>query len=83
MKDALGNEIILNEYYGYSNNRNGHTSVRVGRVVKLNEKSVTIKVEIAKAAVYNNEVEDDKFLSRDTISVKSNMIFPIHKDYLS
>lgn len=75
MTDALGHDIVLNTYYGYSRNQNGFTHIRVGKVTKLNEKSVTMDVEIHKTALYDNPLEEDKCSNK--ISIKSNMLFPV------
>jgi hypothetical protein len=76
MKDALGNPIVISQRYGYSRNENGFTYVRVGKVTKINEKSVTMEVEISKRALYNGELEEEK-LTNSKISIKSNMLFPV------
>lgn len=75
MKDALGNDIVLGNRYGYSRNQNGFTYVRLGTIIKINAKSVLMKVEVSKRALYSNDLEPESCAEK--ISIKSNMLFPI------
>jgi len=78
MKDALGNEIVYNNCYGYSRNQNGITYVRVGKVVNETPKGyVTMEVETSKRALYNDELKED-VLQNKRITIKSNMLFPVN-----
>ena len=88
MTDALGQEIVIGNIYGYSQRQNGIVKVRVGRAIKLNERvkgkqsSVTLSVIHTGKAVYDNDIESDVIepyasSKRDTISVTSNSIFPL------
>ena len=77
--DALGMPVVIGKMYGYSRSSNGTTYVRIGRLKKINDKSVTIEVLQSSSALYNNELK--KFKSESsTISVKSIGIFPIFND---
>ena len=42
-KDALGNQIITGNFYGYSHSSNGHTKVTIGKADKISNGKVTIK----------------------------------------
>jgi hypothetical protein len=78
MKDALSNEIILGEHYGYSKNSNGVTQIKVGKAKKFNKKTVTLEVVYEKTALYSEDPKEPTFpRERDTISVKGNLIFPV------
>jgi hypothetical protein len=77
MKDALGIEIQIGQRYGYSRNENGFTYVRIGIISKINEKTVTMNVEITKKALYSDDLEIDPTSSRK-ISIKGNMLFPVN-----
>ena len=77
-KDALGNPIIIGNTYGYSQNQNGVTYVRIGKAIKETNQKITLKVEESKTGIYNNELKNNP-LQKDHISVKSNMLFPINK----
>jgi hypothetical protein len=76
MTDALNKEIIIGQTYGYSQNNNGITNIRIGVAEKYNEGKVTLLVTESKTAVYNSTPRNwDK--TGHKISVKSNMLFPI------
>ena len=77
MKDALGIEIQIGQRYGYSRNENGFTYVRIGTISKLNEKTVTMDVEVTKRALYSADLEIDLLASKK-ISIKGNMLFPVN-----
>lgn len=76
MKDATGKPIKIGKRYGYARNENGFTYVRIGKVKKLNEKTVTLEVESSQRALYDHELEDEK-MKNTRISVKSIMLFPV------
>lgn len=77
MKDALNNEIIIGNRYGYSRNQNGFTYIRVGIIINETPKGlVTMLVETSKTALYQNDLEDEKNPSKK-ITIKSNMLFPV------
>lgn len=78
-KDALGNEIVFGEKYGYSSNHGVMTSVKIGIAIKFTPKGLlTMTVEINKKAAYNEELT----LSHDhkMISVKPACLFPIDRE---
>jgi len=78
MKDALNNEIIFGNKYGYSRNQNGFTYVRLGLVTNSTPKGmVTMEVYSSKYALYNDELTEDVFLIQRKITIKPNMLFPI------
>jgi hypothetical protein len=78
MKDALGIEIQIGQRYGYSRNENGFTYVRIGTISKINEKTVTMNVEITKKALYSDDLEIDP-ISNKKISIKGSMLFPVNE----
>lgn len=78
MKDALGIEIEIGKRYGYSRNENGVTYVRIGTISKINEKTVTMDVEVTKRALYSADLEID-LTSSKKISIKGNMLFPVNE----
>jgi hypothetical protein len=77
MTDALGNPIVIGNKYGYSRNQNGFTTVRIGIIVKINEKSVSMQVTEAKISFYDNKLKDEKLPSKK-ISMRSDSLFPIN-----
>lgn len=82
MKDALGNPVILGKFYGYSQNSNGHTNIKIGKAVKFNEKSVTLEVIAAKSAIYSDDPTDEK-ITRKKVSPKANMLFPVDETQIN
>jgi hypothetical protein len=81
MKDALGNDLIIGQTYGYSRNHNGLTTVKVGKLVKITAKQVSLEVEQSKGALYNRDVKDQEFTNK-TISVHANGLFPVYTELL-
>ena len=77
MKDALGIGIQIGQRYGYSRNENGITYVLIGTISKINEKTVTMDVEITKRALYSADLETESTSSKK-ISIKGNMLFPVN-----
>jgi hypothetical protein len=78
MKDALGNELVIGRTYGYSRSDNGVTTVKIGKLVKINERMVSLGVSEAKTAIYSDELTADRFSTKKTVSVKANGLFPIN-----
>ena len=77
MKDALGNYLVIGQTYGYSRSDNGITTVKIGKLVKINEKMVSLEVEESKRARYTNDLEKRDCTSK-IISVKANGLFPVY-----
>lgn len=78
MKDALNNEIIFGNRYGYSRNQNGFTYVRLGKVINSTPKGmVTMLVDSSKVALYNADLKEEENCTQLKISIKPNMLFPI------
>lgn len=77
MKDALRGEIKLGTYYGYSQHSSGITNIKIGKAVKLNDKTVTLKVVIHNTALYENDPEPKIVYDSDKVSVKANTLFPV------
>ena len=76
MKDALGNEIIIGNTYGYSNRSNGIVKVRIGEAIILNALTVTLVNCKKGKAVYASSVEEDGYCGR--IHIISNTLFPLN-----
>lgn len=77
MKDALGNEIVLGEKYGYARQDNGFNIVVIGTAIKFGEKgSLTLQVTERKRSVYLAELESVE-IGSPKVSVKPMQVFPI------
>jgi hypothetical protein len=81
MKDALGNELVIGQTYGYSRSDNGITTVKIGKLIKITEKQVSLEVLESKTALYSDTLKDTS-LGRN-ISVKANGLFPVYTELLS
>lgn len=76
MNDALGNPIEIGKKYGYSRNESGFSFVRIGKITKINEKTVTMLVEISKRSLYSLPFENMP-LDKKSIAIRSDMLFPV------
>ena len=76
MKDALGNEIVIGNVYGYSCRSNGIATVIVGTAIKICARNVTLRVTGRGRALYSGDVKKDP-IEKPTASVVSNSLFPI------
>lgn len=76
--DALGNPIVIGNKYGYSNNQNGITTVRLGIALKETPSGLlSLEVYSSKTALYNDPVREVT-QSSSKVAIKANMVFPIH-----
>lgn len=80
--DALGNPLIIGQTYGYSRVDNGITTVKIGRLVKINEQLITLEVEESKRGIYSDNLETRK-IKKNTVSVKANGLFPVYTELLT
>lgn len=77
MKDALGNEIVLGEKYGYARQDNGFNNVVIGIATKFCEGgSLTLQVIERKRSLYYDELESIE-IGSPKVSVKPMQLFPI------
>jgi|TARA_R110000822_G_scaffold82467_3_gene195101 hypothetical protein len=73
--DALNNEIVIGNYYGYSTARNGRNTIHVGTAIRVTPRGmITIKVEYTKTGVYADVTVSE---SPKTISCKPVLVFPV------
>jgi hypothetical protein len=78
MKDALGNDIIIGNAYGYSRNKSGLNIVKLGTVVKFNKTGyASLKINKEFTSVYNEQPELVPFSYNQKVNVKPFMLFPI------
>jgi len=76
MKDALGNEVIIGNKYGYSTN----DTVFVGRAMKFTTSRVTLETIFRKHYLYGKEIDRTYGRIADTVSVSSYLLFPVVED---
>jgi hypothetical protein len=80
-KDALGNDVIVGQVYGYSVDNNGNTSTTIGKAVKLTESGkYTLEVISTKSALWMDEAEPNKWRTAKKVSVKPAKLFPVNPD---
>ena len=74
--DALGNEIIIGDYYGYSKASNGINTIHFGKAVRVTPKGlVSLKVEYSKWGAYDKA--EFRTPPEKLVSVKPILIFPV------
>lgn len=77
MKDALGNEIIFGNTYGYARQDAGFNVVIIGIAIKFNEKGTcTLEVIERKQSLYCNDLKPQE-INAAKVSVKPMLLFPI------
>lgn len=78
MKDALGNEIIIGNAYGFARCDNGVNTIKLGVAEKKTETGFcSIKIDKAFTSVYNNQPERNNAQHYEKVKVKPFMLFPI------
>lgn len=81
-KDALGNEIIIGDYYGYSVDSNGVTTTTVGEALKFTPSGkLSIGVLFSRRGLWMDEAEDHIHDAK-SVSVKPSKLFPISQDVI-
>lgn len=78
MTDALGDDIVIGNVYGYSQMSNGHIAIIVGVADGLTEKKVRINKSYTRSGIYG-EAGDWKKKNRAT-SVYAVTMFPVTND---
>lgn len=74
MVDALGNEMILGEYYGYSNRANGIVTINIGKAIKFNKKAVTLEIVKRATSIYGDKPTRSKTETKK-MAFSSNSLF--------
>jgi len=76
--DALGNEIVMGQLYGYSTSSSERARTVVGRAVKFTPKnSLTLAVEKVGNFLYGQPYEKTWGDDADTVSIRAHMVFPV------
>lgn len=74
--DAMGNEIIIGNRYGYGRNVNGFTYINAGKAIKAGGVKVTLELDYAKKCLYEDSFTDN-LNQAGKVSVRSFILFPI------
>lgn len=78
MKDALGNEIIIGNAYGFARCDNGINTIKLGVVSGSTPSGLaSLKVNNAFSSAYNNQPVLSDNLINKSVYIKSFMLFPI------
>lgn len=78
MKDALGNDIIIGNTYGFSRNKNGVNIIKLGVVTERTPTGfASLKINQSFSSVYNIQPELDKNQHYEKVKIKPFMLFPI------
>lgn len=76
-KDALGNELIPGNKYGYNTDGNGIMYVILGKFLNFTKQGyASLEPYSKKQGIFNDELKDVSFSSK--VSVKSGKLFPIN-----
>ena len=79
MKDALDNEIIIGNKYGFTRNKGGKFFVIIGTALKLNEITGRVSLSIIerKVSIYSSDLKIIPHKNEKT-SAMSFILFPIN-----
>ena len=77
MQDALGNDIIIGQRYGYTTGGNGILHVVTGTAAKLTEQKVAIKVDKLTTYVYGKPADGERQSTASTRAVYGCNLFPV------
>lgn len=78
--DALGNELVIGGLYGYSNYSSGRATTVIGRLEKINDQRVTIRV-IKRRNFLWGEQREVTWRGGKTAGVNPCMLFPLDESY--
>jgi len=78
MKDALGNDIIIGNAYGYAKNKSGVNIIKLGTVVGSTATGfASLKIDKEFSSVYNDLPSLEAVSTYQKVKVKPFMLFPI------
>ena len=77
--DALGNEIVIGNWYGYSRNEGGFSHATLGKAKSVSEKTKKVRLEkcIVKRYLYGQPSLHRLNSNASEVSMSSTMIFPV------
>ena len=77
-KDALLNEIVIGQKYGYADNKNGINEVAIGTALKTTETRVTLQIIARYSSAYDSELREVTNQSKEkAVAVKGCRLFPV------
>lgn len=75
--DAIGNEIIIGQRYGYTNNRNGINDVTIGTASEVPKEHKVRLVNVQRKTFVYQSVESSEFVDVSDVTLFSFKLFPI------
>lgn len=80
-KDALGNDIVAGNVYGYSVDNSGNTYTTIGKAVQLTPSGkCTLEVISSKHSLWMDEASETEWRTASKVSVKPAKLFPVNPD---
>lgn len=82
--DALGNDVVLGNHYGYSTRKGSWTTVTIGTAVNITARNrVTLATGIVKTYLYGKPVRDQlSEVNKGTTTITPQLMFPISTEQL-
>jgi hypothetical protein len=75
-KDALGNDVVMGQTYGFSRNSNGFTTSTVGVAVKETKRFITLRVLRHTRALYDDDPKIEP-IEKPTVNTRAAGLFPL------
>lgn len=81
LKDALGNDLVINNWYGYSRNGNGITKIVVGKIKSIKPDAKKVYLHNAIEKRYMDKTGASNFEDKGGgVAISSVSLFPISDD---
>ena len=74
--DALQNELIIGNMYGYAGSTNGFATISIGKCVAVKENKATLQIIKQTRYLYQHNPEEQE-LSKRKINIFSGLLFPV------
>jgi hypothetical protein len=75
--DATSVEIKLGRTYGFSTDSNGITNTTIGKIIKFNEKTVTLEIIFRQMGLWSNTPKQLESMIGKKVAVKAMKLFPV------
>jgi len=78
MKDIFGQDLVIGNMYIRAHNSNGSTDIKIGELIKINDKTVTLDIQVRASAYREEDVKltISTYYRARKICVYSNSLFP-------
>jgi len=76
--DAIGNGIIIGEYYGYTTSSSGSQNTTIGKAVSYSEKTKRVTLQVIHRFAYlYGELRDYEYHNSEKVTVRSLNLFHV------